>query len=182
MDELRLIKRIQRDGDRDAADELIRRHYDTIHRFVKRQIQSDDIALNLTQETFISCLKTIAHYEPAKKTSFRTWLYKIASNKAVDYYRSRAYQETVKTLPLEEVEAIDEPDFALRLENRGFAEEVCTFVSGLPADTQKVFLLHIFGGHTFAQIAAAVGLPEGSVKSRYYRLISMLRKEFACYG
>ena len=181
MDELRLIKRIQRSGDCAAADELIRQYYDAIYGFVRKQINDADYAFDLTHEILISCLRTIAHYDAKKNASFKTWLYKIASNKVVDYFRSRAYHETAKTLPIDEVEAVAEADFVLRIENNAFAEKVCTYIGGLPPDTQKIFMLHIFGEHTFAQIAEAVGLPEGSVKSKYYRLINLLRKEFADY-
>ena len=181
MDELRLIKRIRRNGDRAAADELIRHYYDAIHGFVRKQIGNADFALDLTQEIFISCLRTIAHYDPGKSASFKTWLYKIASNKIVDYYRSRAYRETAKTLPFNEVEVVTEADFVLKFENSVFTEKVCDYIGGLSPDTQKIFMLHIFGEHTFAQIAEALGLPEGSVKSKYYRLINLLRKEFADY-
>ena len=86
MDELRLIKLIQRKGDRAAADELIGRYYDEIYCFIKKQIGNADTALDLTQEIFVSCLRTISYYDPKKDASFKTWLYKIAANKAVDYF------------------------------------------------------------------------------------------------
>jgi RNA polymerase sigma-70 factor (ECF subfamily) len=181
LDELRLIKRIQRRGDRAAADELIQRYYDAIHGFVKKQIRDADFALDLTQEIFISCLRTISHYDPNKDACFKTWLYKIASNKIIDYYRSRAYHETSMSLPLDEAEPIDSADFIRKIESGIFAEKVCAFIGGLPPDTQKIFQLHIFGGYTFSEIAGSVGLPESSVKSKYYRLINLLRKEFADY-
>ena len=181
MDELRLIRLIRRTGDRAAADELVRWYYDAIYGFVKKQIRDADYALDLTQEIFISVLRTIARYDPKKGASFKTWLYKIAANKVVDYYRSRAHHEMLKTLPLDEAEPIAETDFTQKFENSDFAEMVGAFVSGLPPDTQKIFMLHIFGEHTFAEIAKTTGLPEGSVKSNYYRLISLLRKEFANY-
>jgi len=181
IDEYHLIKRIQRNGDRAAADELIRCYYDAIYRFVKKQIRDASFALDLTQDIFISCLRTIAFFDTKKDTSFKTWLYKIASNKVVDYYRSRAYQETVKALPIDEAEPIAETDFILMFENGDFTEKVCAFVGGILPDTQKIFMLHIFGDQTFAEIAKTVGLPEGSVKSKYYRLINLLRKEFSGY-
>jgi RNA polymerase sigma-70 factor (ECF subfamily) len=135
----------------------------------------------LTQEIFISCLRTIAYYDSKKDASFKTWLYKIAANKVVDNYRSRTYKEAGKTLPLDEVEPIAEADFVHRFEDSDFAGKVCAYVDGLPPDTQKIFRLHIFGGHTFSEISEAVRLPDGSVKSKYYRLINLLRKEFADY-
>jgi len=60
-------------------------------------------------------------------------------------------------------------------------EQVLAVVGTLPADTQAVFRLRIFGDWTFPQIAGALHLPENTVKSKYHRLLAMLRKEFAGY-
>ncbi|MFX3635568.1 MAG: RNA polymerase sigma factor [Candidatus Pristimantibacillus sp.] len=182
MDELRLIKKIQRNGDRTAADDLVRCYYDEIYGFVRKQVSNADIAIELTQEIFISMLRTIRLYDMKRGTRFRTWLYRIAANKVVDWFRSRAYHKMNKTILLDEVESIDEVDFTRQFEDRDFTEKVCIFVGGLPTDTQKIFRLHIFGGYTFSEIAGIEGLPEGSVKSKYYRLINLLRKEFFDYG
>lgn len=179
MDELRLIKQIQRNGNRSAADELINKYYDNVYYFVKKQVGNEDLAHDLTQEIFVSCLRAIVHYKPKKDASFKTWLYKIATNKTVDYFRSRAYQEAMKTLPIDEVEPISEADFVYKFENADFTERVCAYVGCLPQDTQNIFRLHIFGEYTFTEIAKMLEMPEGSVKSKYYRLINLLRKEFA---
>jgi len=181
LDELRLIKKIQRRGDRDAADELIRRYYDSIYSFIRRQTQNADLALDLTQEIFISALRSIAYYTPKKDASFKTWLFKIASNKAADYYRSRAHHESEKSLPLDLAPPIAVSDFTAQLSKDEFAQKVCAYVARFPPDTQKIFMLHIFGEHTFSEIAQMSALPESSVKSKYYRLINLLRKEFSDY-
>ncbi len=172
-----LIRRIQRRGDRSAADELIRKYYDDIHDFVRRQTPTADVALDLTQEAFIGMLRTIGGYDPQKGAGFRTWLYRIAANKIADYYRSRS-SGTVEILPLEAVEPIDASDIGQRLEDRDFALRICEYVNDLPMDTQSIFRLHLFGSHTFEEIADSLQMPVGSVKSRYYRLIRTIRKEF----
>lgn len=182
MDELRLIKDIQRKGDRTAADELVRYYYDEIYGFVRKQVFNSDVALELTQEIFISALRTIKFYDRKRGAGFRTWLYRVATNKVVDWFRSHAYHEMSKTISLEEVEPIDTADFTQHLENRDFAEKVCVFLGDMPIETQEIFRLHIFGGYTFSEIADMEGIPEGTVKSRYYRLINLIRKEFANYG
>lgn len=179
-EDIRLIRKIQRSGDRAAADALVRRYYDEIHRFVRHQTTDADMALDLTQEVFISMLRTIARYNPKQGAGFRTWLYKIATNKLVDHYRSRTARPA-EALCLDEVEPVDGTDFTARLEDRDFTERVCAFVDTLPADTQKVFRLHIFGGLTFLEISKNLQIPESSVKSRYYRLIHTLRKEFGSH-
>ena len=177
QDDQRLIRKIQKNGDRTAADTLIRKYYSEIFRFIRKQTPDDEAALDLTQEIFISLLKTIARYDPKKGAGFRTWLYKIATDKAIDYFRSRAAKFT-ETLSLDEVEPIDEADFTKGIENEDIAMRVHSFVSNFPPDTQKIFRLHIYGGQTFAEIAEGMHLPEGSVKSRYYRLLNKIRGEF----
>ena len=179
--EQRLIRKIQNSGDRAAADTLVRGYYDEIHRFMRKQISDGDAALDLTQEVFISVLRSISRYDPKKGAGFRTWLYKIATDKTVDYFRSRNPRR-VEILPIDDVQPIDETDFTLRFEERDFSERVCDYVNTLPPDTQKIFRLHIFGGYTFMAIAQQMDMPEGSVKSKYYRLINLLRKEYADYG
>jgi len=172
-----LIRKIQRKGDRSAADELIRKYYDTIHGFVRKQTPNADVALDLTQEVFIGMLRTIGGYDPKKSAGFRTWLYRIAANKIADYYRSQS-SGTVKILSLEAVEPIDALDIEHRLEENDFALRICEYVNALPLDTQSIFRLHLFGSYTFEEIADSLQMPVGSVKSRYYRLISAIRKEF----
>ena len=178
--EQRLIRRIQKDGDRAAADTLVRQYYDEIYRFMRKQTFDGDAALDLTQEVFISVLRSMNRYDAQKGAGFRTWLYKIATDKTVDYFRSRNPRR-VEILPIDEVRPIGETDFTLRFEERDFSERVCGFIGALPPNTQKIFRLHIFGGYTFAAIAQQMDMPEGSVKSKYYRLINLLRKEFADY-
>lgn len=172
-----LIRRVQRRGDRSAADELIRKYYDTIHNFVRRQTPNADIALDLTQEAFIGMLRTIGGYDSKKGAGFRTWLYRIAANKIADYYRSRS-SGTVEILSLDAVEPVCASDIEQQLEDREFTLRICEYVNALPLDTQSIFRLHLFGSYTFEEIADSLQMPVGSVKSRYYRLISAIRKEF----
>jgi len=175
-DDQQLIRKIK-GGNRAAADTLVRKYYDEIHRFIRKQTPDGETALDLTQEIFISLLKTISRYDPKKGAGFRTWLYKIATDKTIDYFRSRAARIT-ETLSLDDVEPVDELDFTKLIENEDFAERVCEYVNQFPPDTQKIFRLHIFGDYTFAEIANSMQLAESSVKSKYYRLLNKLRGEF----
>ena len=90
----KLVRRVQRHEDREAADILIRHFYREIYAFVYRQTGNEELAMDLTQEVFISVLLSIPGYDP-NKGGFRTWLYRIASNKVVDFFRS-AYHRQMK--------------------------------------------------------------------------------------
>jgi len=175
-DLLRLIRRTK-NGDRDAADALVWKYYDEVYRFVSKQTSDGEIARDLTQEIFISLLKTIGRYDPKKGAGFRTWLYKIGTDKIIDYFRSRV-THTCETLSLDEIEPINIRDFTQEVENKELAESIRVYVNGFPPDSQKIFRLHIYGCYTFAEIAEILHMPEGSVKSKYYRLLSKIREKF----
>lgn len=84
----RLVRAIVRHGSSEAADRLVRAYFDDVHRFVTRVTGDRDCALDLTQETMIAALHAMASYDPAK-ASMRTWLFAIASHKAIDAHRAR---------------------------------------------------------------------------------------------
>jgi RNA polymerase sigma-70 factor (ECF subfamily) len=175
-DDMRLIRRIQRKGDRAAAETLIDRYYDEIYRYICRQTANKEAAMDVTQVVFISMLGTISRFD-GKRAGFRTYLYKIATNKTVDYFRSRAIQIS-HVLDVDELELPDETDFIRRLEQEDLAGRVLQSVNLLPAEIQQIFRLKFYGEYTFAQIGVLLSMPESSVKSKYYRLLNALRKEF----
>ena len=175
--EQKWIRAIQRRGSREAAERLVGAYYDEIYRFVYRQTGSREDAMDLTQSIFIAVLRALPGYR-AERASFRTWLYRIAANKVIDA-RRRARPSPV---PLEEAEVPAEEDFVARIHDRALLEAVENYVSGLDPGEQAVFRLRIYGEKTFPEIAAALNEPEAAVKSRYYRLMGRLRKEFGADG
>jgi RNA polymerase sigma-70 factor (ECF subfamily) len=177
VDEHRLIRKVAARGDRDAADRLVRVHYDEVFRFVRRQVRDDDAALDLTQETLISMLRTIGFFD-AKVASFRTWLLRIATNKIIDWYRSRARRPQA-VLTLDDVEVVDATDITVGAERTQMTQRVESALSQYPTQAQQIFRLHVFGERTFAEIGEELGASNNTVKTTYYRLVLKLRKELA---
>lgn len=171
--EQRWIRRIQRKQSTKDADALVRKYYNEIYAYAYRQVGSRENALDLTQEIFISVLRSLPTYD-GSRASFRTWLYRVATNKIIDH-RRRAVPPAV---PLDELQLPDEQDFAGQVERQSVLAEIERYVSALDPDTQQVYRLRLYGEYTFPEIAAMLGQPEAAVKSRYYRLMQTLRKEF----
>lgn len=174
--EMRLVHKIQRSGSRTAADELIRKHYDEIYIYVFRQTSDKNIAMDLTQEIFISMLKSISSYDK-KQSGFRTWLYRIATNKTIDYFRNRTAGKN-QILNIEDIDIPDEVEFARQIENKDLLLRLQSYINSLEIDLQQIFRLKFFGEYTFKQIAVLLSMPESTVKSKYYRLLKIIRKEF----
>ena len=96
--ESKWIRDILRRGSREAANQLIQAHYDEIYRFVYRQTGHKEDAMDLTQSIFIAVLRALPGYR-AERGSFRTWLYRIASHKAIDCRRRRTLRLKSRTGP-----------------------------------------------------------------------------------
>ena len=88
-----LIRKIKRKQNKEAADVLIGRYYKEIYAFAYKQLGNRELAMDLTQEIFILILQGIGSFDE-KKANFRTWAYRIASNKITDYYRSSAHKRS----------------------------------------------------------------------------------------
>ena len=175
--EQKWIRAIQRRNSRAAAEQLIQAYYDEIYRFVYRQTGSREDAMDLTQSIFIAVLRALPGYR-AERASFRTWMYRIAANKVIDARR----RTRLSPVPLEETELPAAEDFVSQIHNQALLDAIEGYVSGLDAGEQAVFRLRIYGEKTFPEIAAALDEPEAAVKSRYYRLMGRLRKEFGADG
>ena len=177
--ETKWIHRIRLYGSSKDADSLVRAYYDEIYIFAARQVSDRELARDLTQEIFISMLRSLGSYQE-KRSSFRTWLYRIAANKIIDFRR----KVLLDTIPLEDLDETETASFVGRMDYENnivqaeFLEKIEKYVSRFQLDVQQIFRLHIYGGQTFQEIAVLTGMPEASVKSKYYRLIKQVRREF----
>jgi len=159
------------------VDHLIATYYDEIYIFAYKQTLQKEVALDLTQEIFIAMLKSLSRYD-RRKASFRTWLYRIAANKIIDYKRSRTNRSRIAEVDIDEVNLLHDIDYAQIADNEKLAANIETYVSECDAARQEVFRLKIYGEYTFSEIAEITGRREATVKTLYYRLIRQIRKEF----
>lgn len=173
--DLKLIKQIKKKGSEAAANELVSHYYREIYHYVYKQTLDQEQSLDLTQEIFINMLQGLHQFE-GNRASFRTWLYKIATYKMVDYFRSRHYKFRKLSDDLDDKEIGDEYDFTNMLLQKEKLESVMKVVNGLEASHQQVLRLKLFGDYTFQEIAASLQIPESTVKTKYYRSLKLVRK------
>ena len=174
VQEQKWIRRIKLFGSKKDADQLVRSYYDEIYIFVFRQINDTEKALDLTQDIFISMLQSISAYK-RQMASFRTWLYRIATNKVIDYRK----KYVPVAVDIEEIEAIEPYDFVETWMQGELLKKIEKYVCKYQVFIQQIFRLHIYGDYTFAEISKIVEIPEATVKTKYYRLMKDIRKEFA---
>ena len=178
-----------RQGDVAALDFLIQRFLPRIYGFQFRMLRDSALAEDLTQETFLKVWKSLGRFDASK--SFKTWVFAIAKNVAIDYLRKK--QPLVSfpfemgeedQLPPEEREAYADPQPLAPhlLEQADLRQEIDQAMALLPPKTRTIVLLHDIDDLTFAEIAEMSGEPLNTVKSRYRRAILFLREKFPRLG
>lgn len=172
--EQKWIRKIKLFGSKKDADLLVRAYYDEIYIFVYRQINDADTALDLTQDIFIAALQSISSYKK-ELAGFRTWLYRIATNKVIDYRKKYA----PILVDLDEMEIIESYDFMESWIQGELLRKIEKFVCNYQISVQQIFRLHIYGEYTFVEISDFLNMSEATVKTKYYRLLKAIRKEFA---
>ncbi len=172
--ELELIARAQQ-GDRAAFGELVRLHHSGVVNVVYRLCGDANLAEDAAQEAFIRAWQHLPKYKP--RSPFRNWVYRIATNVALDALRRERETEDVDEMPL--AAPGDEPEAALEKAERG--ERVQQAVLALPPASRTVLVLREYEGLSYQEIAETLGIPIGTVMSRLNYARSQLRKSLSLY-
>ncbi|WP_349409867.1 sigma-70 family RNA polymerase sigma factor [Pseudalkalibacillus sp. SCS-8] len=172
--DLKWIKAIKKKSDKRAADKLIQKYYREMFAFVYKQTLDQELSKDLTQEIFISMLRTIHGFDG--RASFRTWLYKVANSRIIDFYRSKHYKQNKQTETIEEKVIHDPVEFTADVETKEEAAQILSVLAQFDYDAQTIVRLKIYGEYTFPEIAASVSLTESTVKTKYYATIRKLKK------
>jgi len=174
-------------GDRGAFDRLVERHKDIVYAVAYRFAKDPDLALDLSQDVFIRAYRGIKSFRG--KSSFSTWLYRIAMNTCIDYTRKRSRSVDSLAVPEEVAEyAGSEPIVASPPKQPGanalsseLGEQIQKAIDLLPEYHRSVFVLYEVEGLSYKEIAEVVGCSIGTVMSRLHYARKKLRTMLAPY-
>lgn len=169
-------------GDEDAFSQLYERYRRPVFATSYRIIQSAEDARDATQEVFVKLYRSLRSWNP-RKASFSTWIYRLASNHAIDCWRARGRRrETQDTEnPAERGEREHALDDAIRSPYRDVAgreqvDAVRRCVDLLPELQKKVFILRYFQEMKLDEIAGMENCSLGTVKTSLFRATQAVRK------
>jgi len=183
-----LLERAQA-GDLRAFEELVQPHVGRIHSYIARMVGDPAEAEDLTQEVFLRAHRAINSFRGG--ATFQTWLYRIATNITVDAIRRRKRQEKrVSSLddPLPGTEgtiardvADPQPTPEELVETEELRQEVTRAIQELSPKLRAVVVLFDLEGCSYGDIAEALRLPLGTVKSRLFNARARLRDRLKPY-
>jgi RNA polymerase sigma-70 factor (ECF subfamily) len=157
------VRRV-RDGDAQAVAELYDRHAQAASTLARQLLRTDAAADDVVQEAFVSLWRHAGRYDP-ERGSVRTWLLGIVRYRALDVHRRDASQQ--RTLARELADAAvraERPEVLLQRQDR--ARDMRRAVAALPQPQAEAIALAFYGGMTQVEIADALSVPLGTIKSR----------------
>jgi len=159
-----------REGDVAAFEKLIAKYQSKVYTFAFAFTGSPDFAQDLAQEALVKVYKSLGSFR--FQSAFSTWLYAIVRNTYLDAVKSRAGRERALEEPLTEREVAELHDFATAEERLLAKESRRTLLRALrqvPVAYRTVVALADVQGLGYEEIAGALGVPVGTVKSRLKR-------------
>ncbi len=174
-DQRALIERA-RGGDASAIRALYDTHVDRIYRLTYRLTGVEHLAREVTQDTFVRAFASIGGFRG--DSAFGSWLHTIAVSLSLNEIKRRKRERT-RNAPLEDAIALAESaphsDPVLR-------EKLMEAVNDLPEGCRTVFMMHDAEGYTHQEIAAALGVTEGTSKAQLARARGKLRVALAQFA
>jgi RNA polymerase sigma-70 factor (ECF subfamily) len=161
-------------GDQKAFAELFHEYKEMVYRVVYRLLGNTEETQDAVQQTFIELYKSLPGY--AGKSKFTTWLYRIAVNVSIQFFRKRR--------TLDKKQATD-PDYApdsssekeSAIERKELRHQIETALASLHIRKRTVVVLHDIESRTMEEISEILGVPVGTIKSRLFYGRDELKKK-----
>jgi RNA polymerase sigma-70 factor (ECF subfamily) len=168
-----------RDGDVSAFEVLYTRYKGALYRYLLRQCGQVAIAEELFQDVWLHIVRTHERYTVRAK--FTTYLFHLAHNRLVDYYRQQAHRaagshDGAKSALGAFIPATPPAALEDHVHARRQVTQLLELLATLPAEQREVFLLHEEAGMSLEEIAAVTGVQRETAKSRLRYAVNRLRR------
>src|SRR5579862_1009822 len=168
-------------GDQQAYKRLLKKYYASLYNLVYRLIRDKDEVEDLTQEAFVKAFQSLKYFD--EEFAFSTWLYKIASNNAIDHIRKKK----LETFSIDKPIASDDSDYKFELPDTTYqpdkeiirdqrSDMLSKAIASLPEKYRKVIVMRHAEELDYAEIAKILKLPIGTVKAHIFRARELLYK------
>ena len=150
-------------------EEIYREYHDRILSYIMYKVGNREDSEDICSEVFIKIQKNIDKFDQ-EKGSLSRWVYVIAGNAIIDYYRShKAQEELPEDLP-------EEGDIEEDILNRETLSELTEALTKLSDEERKVIVLHYYEGLSLKEIERKTGMTYGKVKLRHNSALAAMKK------
>lgn len=158
---------------------MVRKYYQPLVRYLQRLVGNDQLAEELHQQTWLSVLEHLDRFDPkACGGGFKAWLFRIATNKANDHWRSAGREKAAKD-GLKLVTDDELPAASHRLEGSEQEVKLKKAIDRLPEAQKQVLMLRYYSNLKFIEIAELLGCPLNTALGRMHKAMLKLKELMA---
>jgi RNA polymerase sigma-70 factor (ECF subfamily) len=177
FDDETLVKKFQQTAHREFLDEVVRRNFDRVYRFVASMVSSVTDTDDIVQDVLVAVIRNISSFRGESK--FSTWIYKIACNRVRRFFETS--ERNFVNLDDEQLDIIEAKPPEHTAESRELAEQIDVAISGLSPMLRAAILLTSVEGLTPEEAAAVENCSVDNIHWRIHKARKILRerlKEF----
>lgn len=171
-DEAALV-RLAQAGDREMFARLYEAYHPRIYRYVYFRVPDESLAEDITSQVFLKVWEKLNTYQVGE-SPFMAWVYRVAHNTVIDYYRTR--KAAVSMEDVKERELCHYDDVEEKLDTQLQSQELRAAMAGLTKEQQQVLLLKFVAGMSTTEIAKKMRKQEGAVRALQMRGLQGLSK------
>ncbi|MGB8953467.1 MAG: sigma-70 family RNA polymerase sigma factor [Candidatus Aminicenantales bacterium] len=174
-----LVKKTLR-GDKEAFAMIIRKYQPPLLNYIGRMVRDRELALDFSQDVFLKAYASLKSFR--HRFSFSTWLFKIASNYLIDYWRKKKIPALSLDQPPDDAHPLsfevrdNEPSIVRKFEIQELRRTIDRALENLPSAYRELFIWRHINGFSYEEMAEIKGLPVGTVKNRVFQAKEMLRQ------
>lgn len=156
-------------------DEIYKEYFKKVYIYLLSLTNDESIAEELLQETFYSAVKNINKFR--KECSVKTWLYKIAKNKWIDYYKN---SQKIQEIEINDTnkEYLSTNTMEEEYLNKYELLDICNKIHSLDENSKEVFYLRIGMNFSFKEIGDIIGKSEENARIIFYRVKNKIKEGF----
>lgn len=177
------LVKLAKQGDTEAFTELARRCQEKIYYTILALTKNQQDASDLAQEAFVQAFKSLKNFK--QRSSFYTWVYRIAVNLTLNFLKRRQRQDAQEVLDENQSLAMGIQDSSISPEGRSLKKELSEklqeAIDSLPLPYKVSFTLVVFQEMTHSQAAQILGCSENTVSWRLHKARKMLQAKLKSY-
>lgn len=162
-------------------------HLDALYSFAYHLTFNEHDANDLVQDTYMRAYRAIGTFQSG--TNAKAWLFQILKNAFINLYRKRSkrpvhvdYEEVALVHRENEGSKAGYDDLRTEIFDNSMGDEVTNALNSLSVNFRVVVLLSDIGGFSYEEIAAILGIPVGTVRSRLFRARNLLKEKLSAYA
>lgn len=169
--EQKLITECQQ-GDLEKFGLLYDKYIKKIYDFIYYKTTHKETAEDLTSQTFFKALDKIGGFDSSKGT-FQAWLYQIARNTVIDFYRTKKKEANIEDI----WDLAGNDDLERDVDTKEKLAKVEKYIAKLKSEQREIIIMRVWQDMSYQEIAATMGKSEASCKMMFSRAMAVLRKE-----